>query len=105
MRIHNLEMEKCREEYEAVFKKFLKKKCKGCKLEQKVQSELDSLRDKYVESIHKLKDSLMSGSIDEDNLSTGLNSERVTSEMKRNSLETTIKVQFSCPKLRVNKLT
>lgn len=105
MRIHNLEMEKCREEYEGVFKRFLKKKCKGCKLEQKVQNELDYLRDKYVESIQKLKNSLISGSIDEDNLSTGLNSERVTSEMKRNSLETTLKVQFSCPKLRVNKLT
>lgn len=105
IRIHNVEMEKCREEYESVFKKFFKKKCKGCKLEQKVQSELDYLREKYVESLQKLRSSLISGSLDEENLSTGLNSERVTSDLKRNSLETTLKIQFSCPKLRVNKLT
>ena len=117
IRIHLMEMERCRQNYEDIIKNFLsqinkrenKASC-GSKdfiynmsqnLEEKLESELNNLRERYENQIEKLKDLVTNESLEayyEDEISTGLNSERATSELKGSILENTLKIHSKSSK-------
>ncbi|OMJ80489.1 hypothetical protein SteCoe_19238 [Stentor coeruleus] len=109
--IHLAEMERCRQNYEEIIKGFLKQINKrnirssagnkdyiasmSISLEEKLENELSNLRERYENQIEKLKELVTNDSLEayyEDELSTGLNSERATSEMKGSLLESTLKL-------------
>jgi glycerol-3-phosphate dehydrogenase len=111
IKIHMAEMEKCRSNYEEIFKSFVKQvhsqeggsDCLdsiSMSLEQKLEDELNHIKDRYEFQIEKLKECVTNESIEdfEDELSTRLNSERATSEMKGSLLEHTLKLSYKSPK-------
>jgi alanyl-tRNA synthetase len=111
IKIHMAEMEKCRLNYEEIFKSFVKQvssqeggnECLdsiSMSLEQKLEDELNHIKDRYEYQIEKLKECVTNESIEdfEDELSTRLNSERATSEMKGSLLEHTVKLSYKSPK-------
>ena len=112
IRIHLSEMEKCRQKYEEILKNFLKQLKKrenrgstnntefisimSKDIEEKLDSELNNLKERYENQIEKLKELVTNDSLEayyEDEISTGLNSERATSELKGSILENTVKMQ------------
>jgi uncharacterized protein YxjI len=102
-------MEKCRSNYEEIFKSFIRQandKDLDCldsisvNLEQKLEDELNCLKERYEHQIEKLKECVTNESLEdfEDEMSTRLNSERATSEMKGSLLEHTLKLNYKSPK-------
>ena len=112
IQIHLAEMEKCRSTYEDTFKSFLKqvnrRESEGTeyfdsisqKLEMKFEDELNGLKDRYDIQIEKLKECVSYETLEdfEDELSTRINSERVTCELKGSLLENSQKIQYKSPK-------
>jgi hypothetical protein len=111
IRIHLAEMEGCRQNYEEIIKGFIKQLNKrdtrssagnkeyitsmSMSLEEKLENELNNLRERYENQIEKLKELVTNDSLEgyyEDEISTGLNSERATSEMKGSLLECSLKL-------------
>jgi hypothetical protein len=108
IKIHLSEIEKCKQNYEDIIKSFIKQSKKkdhksnkeymfsvSHTLEQKLDIELNNLRERYENQIEKLKELVTTESLEayyEDEISTGLNSERATSELKGSILENTLKV-------------
>ena len=113
IRIHLSEMEKYRQSYEEILKKFLKQLKKSenqgdtnnkefistmtKNIEEKLDCELENLKERYEIQIEKLKELVTNDSLEayyEDDISTGLNSERATSEFKGSILENVQKFQL-----------
>ena len=106
IRIHMNEMEKCRQNYEEILKNFLKQLSKKGRnkefvtsmsknIEEKLECELNELRERYETQIEKLKELVTNDSLEayyEDEISTGLNSERATTDFKGSMLENTLKL-------------
>ena len=111
IRIHLREMENCRQNYEEILKNFLKQLSKregrgnasnkefissmSKNIEEKLDCELNDLRERYESQIERLKELVTSESLEayyEDEISTGLNSERATCELKGSILENTLKM-------------
>jgi hypothetical protein len=111
IKIHLTEMEKCRSHYEELFRSFVKTvrneksvSRRGSRevirnlsvdLEEKLENELSGLKERYENQIERLKDLVTNESVEgyyDDELSTGLNSERATSELKGSLLEFTHKL-------------
>lgn len=109
IQIHLAEMEKCRKGYEETFKSFIKQVNKreteesecfesiSQNLEDKFEDDLNGIKERYDYQIEKLKECVSYETLEDfdDELSTRINSERATCELKGSLLEIS---QFRSPK-------
>jgi hypothetical protein len=82
LKIHQVEISRCRANYEDLLEKFVNKDSKSS-----LHLELSSLHAEHFSFLKKLNQVSNPEDLDEESLSTALNSERTTIEMKRNSLQ------------------